>query len=200
MLLWCLHIWPHLTEVCICPWLSSTDTVSCKCRCLRKVIMIYLVHIEPVVILLCVWYLEVIPAVGTTLVQVRQAQCRLNQGVSPFSTAKHRSRICLSTTTFGWSIFTKYLFHQQVLPLQKLKCFAEVWPFWSQIGEGNWFCPVLTTWHELCKSCAEIHALPTLQLRFEPALSYFSGKFPSCLIAFFFFFPHPKELYLPSLN
>lgn len=52
--------------------------------------MVQLVFLEPVVNFSCVWYLEVIPGIGTTLVQVTQAQCRLNKGVSPFPTAKQR--------------------------------------------------------------------------------------------------------------
>lgn len=155
MLLWCSHIWIHLTEVSICPCLSSNYTVSCKCGCLRKVIMVQLVFLEPVVTRLCVWHLEVISGEVTTLVQVRKAQCRLIKAASPCPTAKKRLRqgFDWSTMISGWSTFSKHLFHQQDLPLQKFKCFAEVCPFWSQIGEGN---QCLSSAHSYCLSSAEV--------------------------------------------
>lgn len=88
---------------------------------------------------------------------------RLNQGVSPFPTAQQRSRICWSTTIFGWSIFSKYLLHQQILPLQKLKCSAEVCPFWSQIGEGSW-----------CLSSAHSQAWAVQKLCWNPCSAHFT--------------------------
>lgn len=37
--------------------------------------------LEPVAGMLRVWYPELLPGVGTTLIQLGQAQCRLNKGV-----------------------------------------------------------------------------------------------------------------------
>lgn len=37
---------------------------------------------------------------------------------------------------------------------------------------------------QLCKNHVEIHALPSSQPGFEPALCYSSGKFPKCSLAF----------------
>lgn len=152
------------------------------------------------------WYPEAAPGVGTTLIQVGQAQCRLNKGVTPCPTAKQR--LCWE---FDWStgilidLFSTSIFSISKSCLFKNGSALQICVYllmtnrWGQLIAVQ--CSQLLL--ELCKSHVEIHAQPSSRPGFEPALCYSSSKFPNCLhflqssnLEFF----SQKELYLPSLS
>jgi len=132
-----------------------------------------------------VWCPELGHGAGTTSVQVGEVQWRLSKGLCQ---AEVMSRIWMINQDFGWSIFIKHLFHQQMLCLKKWNGFANVCPFWWQIGETN-LC--LSCAHSYCLSCAMLkpcwnpRSAQFILPGFEPALWYSSGKFPNYLLAFF---------------